>query len=82
MLLTKLQVPIDMNITNFVAAVVKNAATRGNTRLGLSIGITEAEIKTIVAKRIKLAKEADELILRAKSISNALPSAHEARGDM
>lgn len=80
--LTKLQVPIDMNITNFVAAVVKNAATRGNTRLGLSIGITEADIKTIVAKRIKSAKEADELILRAKSISNALPSAHEARGDM
>ena len=46
------------------------------------MGINASEIKTIVAKRIKVAAEADGLILRAKSISNTLPTAHEARGDI
>ena len=93
--LTNLAVPIDVNIANFVAAVVKHAATRGNTRLGkqtknkkkqkrldVSIGFSESEIKAIVTKRIKAAAEADGLTQRAKSISNTFPTAHEARGDM
>ena len=81
--LNKLQVPIDANITEFTAALVKYAATIGTARKGESISPSVADIKSIVLdKRMVSVKTACEFIRRAKDITASMPEHDGARGDM
>ena len=51
----------------FVVAVVKCAATRGDSKNGIGSHIIEADVKSI-GKRIDLVKEANEKMVNAKTI--------------
>jgi len=54
--LNKISFACDEICPSFIAAVVKTAATRGPSRSGVSIHITEGDAKSIASKRLSLAK--------------------------
>ena len=81
--LNKLKVPITVNLANFVAAIIKAAATRGKSRLGASNHITEADIASITRGRMSLAAEANAFMVRAKQICSQIHGDFDKiRGDM
>ena len=82
--LGRLKMPADSLCPHFVAAVVKCAATRGPAREGLSIHLTEADIKGIV-KVLPAVREANTFIEKAREIEKELGWSHrivDARGTM
>ena len=82
--LNKLKMPADSLCPHFVAAVVKCAATRGQTRNGMSIHLSDADIKNLL-KILPLVKEANSFIEKAREIEKGLGWSQqvvEARGTM
>ena len=81
--MSKMKVPISVNLAHFVAAIVKAAATRGKSKIGASMHVTDGDITSIVTKRLALASEADSFMVRAKQICAQLKGDFdELRGDM
>ena len=79
----KLKVPINVNIAHFVAAIVEAAATRGKSRIGASHHVTESDISSIASKRMSLASEANNFMVRATQTCAELEDyLSELRGDM
>ena len=81
--LAKLKMPADSMCPFFIAAVVKCCAVRGASRNGVSIHISDAEIKSIVQK-LPQVTEANMYMSKAAAIEKAYdkPGIAELRGDM
>ena len=83
--LVRLKVPSDSMCPYFIAAVVKCAASRGAARNGVSIHISESDIKGIL-KILPQMREANDFMEKAWNIQESLvdtgKSLVAARGDM
>jgi len=71
-------------IPYFMAAIVKCAATRGTSRSGVSIHITESDAKSVASKRLPMAKEANALMNKTAILTATIGDCAlvEDRGDM
>ena len=81
--LAKLKMPADSMCPFFIAAVVKCCAVRGVARNGVSIHLSDADIKSILQK-LPQVKEANTFMSKAVAIENAYDKQGIAllRGDM
>ena len=67
----RLKMPTDSLCPHFVAAIVKSAATRGSSRNGLSIHLSETDIKGLL-KVMTQVKEADSFMEKARKIEKEM----------
>ena len=65
--LAKLQIPGDSMCPRFIAAIVKCAATRGKSREGVSIHLSEGDIRSVL-RCLGAVKEAETLLEKAATI--------------
>ena len=68
--------PADSLCPQFVAAVVKCTASRGPDREGVSIHLTEGDIKGLV-KNLPLVQEANSYMVKAREIEKQMGGAKE-----
>jgi hypothetical protein len=85
--LVKLKVPMDSNVAFVVAAIVKCCATRGNAQsqnLNDAAKVTTADVKSLLGNRFGLVKEANTLMVRAKTMCDSIDHGEfsVSRGDM
>ena len=88
--ITRLQLKGESMVPNFIAAVVKCTATRGQERHGVSIHITDGDLK-LVTKNMEAVLEAENYMLKAKELEATIctnfvvttgSQVAELRGDM
>ena len=83
--LVRLKIPSDCMCPHFMSAVVKCAATRGASRNGVSIHLSDADIKGML-RILPQVKEAEEFMLKAYTVAESLVAEGKsfvaARGNM